>query len=74
MSREPENLTEYRGGGVTIIQPQPYLEDGWFIEVMDSPDYPVYSVYWIPKNGGQEQHLKDFKDREAALDYAKDLA
>ncbi len=70
MSREPENLREYREGDKVIIQPSTYIEDGWYIEVKDD----IYSVYWIPQYGGQEEHLKDFKDRAAALNYAKDLA
>ena len=57
----------------TIIQPQPYIEDGWFIEVMDLPDHPIYSVYWIPQHGGQDQHIRDFGNKERAIAFAKAL-
>jgi len=53
----------------TIIQPAPYIEDGWYIEVKDG----VYSVYWIPQHGGQEEHIKDFGNKDMAIAFAKAL-
>ena len=56
-------------GSNLIIQPQGYIEDGWFIKVVDG----VYEVYEIPQYGGRPHHLADFECAETAIEYALNL-
>jgi len=46
-------LTTYIKGNEIIIQRADYIEDGWFIEIIDS----TITLYEIPLFGGKESKI-----------------
>ena len=57
----------YKNGTLTI-QRQPYIEDGWYIEVDTS-----IRVYEIPQFGGNAQLVDTVASLEKAFEIVKEL-
>ena len=64
-----------KANGDLTMQPQEYIEDGWFIDI-DTIDAntQVISLYEIPMGGGEPQLVSTFETLSAAIDMALQLS
>ena len=50
-------LTTYIKENKIIIQRADYIEDGWYIEIVDN----IITLYEIPLHGGKESKIGNYK-------------
>ena len=59
----------YTNEAVLTIQPKQYIEDGWYIKIIDT----AISLWEIPANGGKANMIGFFETIQEAIEAAKNL-